>query len=521
MDSSETRWGPVGGGDDYQDSPPVPPPGLHRQHYSQDYTAPLMPPSTYGGRSNSASPVRNNRFDRHDSYNSGAYPAHSPMEFDDIDPHQIADDEDPFRDGTDSPQRRSNGVQPYMRAPVGEVGSGDGGMNVRPFGSRAHSGNYRHPSTKFDGREHTEKSSWKEMDEHKQRSRRKKILIIGGVLLLLAAIGAVVGGVMASKKSHSDSSSSSGTTSADSHSDNGLTANSKQVKALMNNPNLHKVFPAMDYTGVNMQYPACLTDAPSQDNVTLDVAMMSQLTAAIRTYGTDCNQTEMVLEAIDRLNMNDSLTVWLGVWLGNNETTNQRQLTQMYDVLQKYPTSRFKGVIVGNEVLFRKDLSLEQLGDTLQGVRQNLTSLKIDLPVATSDLGSDWTAQLVNYTDIVMANVHPFFAGVVVDQAASWTWSFWQNTDVVLTSGGSSSSTDGSKQIISEVGWPSQGGHNCGEEKCGTATGGSVAGIDEMNSFMDQWVCQAMANGTQYFWFEAFDEPWKIAYDSDGDGWEE
>lgn len=31
-------------------------------------------------------------------------------------------------------------------------------------------------------------------------------------------------------------------------------------------------------------------------------------------------------------------------------------------------------------------------------------------------------------------------------------------------------------------------------------------------AFLDTYVCQANSNGTQYFYFEAFDEPWKEIY---------
>jgi exo-beta-1,3-glucanase (GH17 family) len=83
------------------------------------------------------------------------------------------------------------------------------------------------------------------------------------------------------------------------------------------------------------------------------------------------------------------------------------------------------------------------------------------------------------------------------------TWSFWQTHDVILKS------ENGAKyptNIISETGWPSQGGNDCGTgAKCATKTEGAVAGISELNEFMDGWVCQSMANGTTYFWFEAFD----------------
>jgi hypothetical protein len=33
-------------------------------------------------------------------------------------------------------------------------------------------------------------------------------------------------------------------------------------------------------------------------------------------------------------------------------------------------------------------------------------------------------------------------------------------------------------------------------------------------------VCQALSNGTNYFWFEAFDEPWKHRFDTALNKWE-
>jgi exo-beta-1,3-glucanase (GH17 family) len=141
-----------------------------------------------------------------------------------------------------------------------------------------------------------------------------------------------------------------------------------------------------------------------------------------------------------------------------------------------------------------------------------LTAKGINLPVASSDLGDDWTQALADEVDYVMANIHPFFAGVTAEEAAGWTWSFWQNKDVPLKA-------DKSKHIISETGWPSAGGTNCGAAV--TCPVGSVAGIDEMNTFLDGWVCQALTNSTNYFLFEAFDEPWKIKFNEPGKEWED
>lgn len=359
-----------------------------------------------------------------------------------------------------------------------------------------------------------EKSEWLS----KQSTSNKKMKWIVGILVALIIVGGIAGGVVGgllSKKSskHSDPNAVSGeSASADTKNHGVLNQDSDEIKKLLGNKDLHKVFPGVDYTPMYTQYPDCLHYPASQNNVTRDVAVLSQLTNTIRLYGTDCNQTELVLEAIKLMGMSDKMKVWLGVWQDNNATTNARQLTQMYDILSKYGDDPFAGVIIGNEVLFREDMTETELGTIITNVRANFTNLKISLPIASADLGDNWTQIFADVVDYLMANIHPFFAGTPATDAAAWTYSFWTNKDTPLK-------TDLSKQIISETGWPSKGGKDCGAAT--SCTEGSVAGITEMNTFMDGWVCDALTNGTNYFWFEAFDEPWKWKFNEPGKEWED
>lgn len=305
-----------------------------------------------------------------------------------------------------------------------------------------------------------------------------------------------------------------GESAADDSAKNGdLDINSSDIKKLLNNKNLHKVFPGMDYTPLNTQYPDCMHNPPSQNNVTRDVAVLSQLTNKIRLYGTDCNQTQMVVHAVRQLKMTQDIKIWLGVWQDGNQTTNARQLAQMWDILDEYGADPFEGVIVANEILFRKEMTVTQLGTILDDVRQNLTSKSLKLPVASSDLGDNWNQGLADKSDYIMANIHPFFAGVSADVAAAWTYNFWETRDKTYWK------SDKSKNIISETGWPSDGGTDCGGAT--TCTGGAVASIENMNTFMNDFVCQSLANGTNYFWFEAFDEPWKVSFNEPGKAWED
>ncbi|KAJ5689514.1 glucan endo-1-3-beta-glucosidase btgC [Penicillium macrosclerotiorum] len=456
--------------------------------------------------------VSDGPYQRQSQYSTGNLPGV-------INPDDIADDgEDEFMPA--SRNRASQGAPAAAGAAGGAVAGGFlGGM----FGRNTHANPQYGPVPSGAGGLEAGAGAAQEKKAlgGSMPGRKKRGLIVGlvlGLVILGAIVGGAVGGTLGSK--HSEGSGSTDTASSDESTNGDLTKDSSEIKALMNNDNLHKVFPGMDYTPWGVQYPLCLKYPPSQNNVTRDMAVLSQLTNNVRLYGTDCNQTEMVLHAIDKLELTD-MRVWLGVWIDSNDTTTTRQLNHLYDILDDTKhTSIFNGVIVGNEALYRAGSSKASAEKTLIGyindVRDEVNKRNLDMTIATSDLGDNWNADMVEAVDAVMSNVHPFFAGVQVDVAAAWTWSFWQSHDVSLTKGTSK------KQIISEVGWPSGGGKDCGDSPvCDSDTPGSVASIDNMNQFMNDWICQALENGTDYFWFEAFDEPWKVQYNTPGKAWED
>jgi len=47
------------------------------------------------------------------------------------------------------------------------------------------------------------------------------------------------------------------------------------------------------------------------------------------------------------------------------------------------------------------------------------------------------------------------------------------------------------------------------------SNGASTASIANLQKFLDTYVCQANKNGTGYFYFEAFDEKWKVSQKHD------
>ena len=493
---------------------------MHRHTDSASSNAPLMESSVSSSSRGPPSPSRRSQFvpptaaaaisagaggaavGGTENYRNDVPRRWQGEDYSSFDPSSIADDGD---DGIESRPRSKRSRKGLSATAAGggiaaaEAGNGSFKVFDVRHGNEGGDGYGNFPPR---GRSDPEKSEW--LDKQRNGSKRLK-WIVGSIILLVviaAVVGGTTGGILGMKNSNSNGSTTS-PSSASSTDKNGLyDIHSPEVKALLNNDAFHKVFPGMDYTPLNAQYPDCIHNPPSANNITLDIAQLAQLTPAVRLYGTDCNQTELVLSAIDRLGYNDTLQLWLGVWLGNNATTNARQLSQMETLLQTYPAKHFAGIIVGNEVLFREDLTESALAANLSSVRQTLSDLAIDLPVATSDLGDDWTAALASDSDIVLANVHPFFAGVTPAAAPGWTWDFWQNHNVGLKTAASSEGKGWPGSIIAEVGWPSEGGTNCGgtDGSCASGEEGAVAGVEELNEFMEGWVCPSMENGTVFFW---------------------
>ncbi|KAL4872474.1 glycoside hydrolase superfamily [Aspergillus spectabilis] len=473
----------------------TPPNASQRSFFEQSYK---------GAGPHSAGP-----YQRHSAYSAHDYPV-------DINPDEILDDgDDGFAAVPNS--KRSNA------AGAAAAGGAAGGMLGGLFGAKKAADTSYGPVPGA-GLSSVEKRS------HYAKPRpsggsRKRGWIIGLILAFIvvgAIVGGAVGGTIGNRKSSGGGTESPSTSSADDdeESNGDLNKDSAEIKELMAMEGLHKVFPGIDYTPWGVQHPECDKWPPSQNNVTRDMAVLSQLTNTVRLYGTDCNQTEMVLHAIERLELTD-MKLWLGVWIDTNNQTNDRQIDQLYKILDDTKDhSIFRGAIIGNEALYRagdtKEHARQNIIRYMRQVRKHFEDNDINLKVATSDLGDNWDETLTAATDVVMSNVHPFFGGVEVEDAAAWTWSFWNNHNAPLTQGTNKGN------IIAEVGWPSGGGNDCGDgANCPDDTSGAVAGVEEMNQFMADWVCQALENGTDYFWFEAFDEPWKVQFNKGDMQWED
>ena len=125
------------------------------------------------------------------------------------------------------------------------------------------------------------------------------------------------------------------------------------------------------------------------------------------------------------------------------------------------------------------------------------------IPVYTTEIKD--LPNLIPEEDAVMDNVHPFFGGTLVENAANWTWEYFFNVDqypTLLTAKQLDLDTSQTKPaIISEIGWPTYPN----DRKVQAA----VPSVDNQRILLETFICEANKRQVPYFWFEFKDQPWK------------
>lgn len=261
------------------------------------------------------------------------------------------------------------------------------------------------------------------------------------------------------------------------------------------------LFFGVAYSPSNALEPQC---GFTRRDAMLDLARLSTITTKIRNYGMHCYQSEFILDAIEYMNLN--MTLAMGVWIGSNDTVNEEQMNTMKRIVAKYPNplELINSIYIGNEVLFREDKTRDELIEYIQDAKTFLQSKGIDdIPVGTSEIGSLVDLPLLQVCDIVGANIHPFFAGVPVEFATIWSLEFL-NFQVQPYN------EYNTKIVLSEIGWPSGGG----------TFGSSVASLSNLEYFANDFLCTFRDLPIEYYYFEAFDEPWKEIFWEGNRRWE-
>ncbi len=196
-------------------------------------------------------------------------------------------------------------------------------------------------------------------------------------------------------------------------------------------------------------------------------------------------------ELIPKIAHEFGLKTLVGAWLGTDEELNEKEVRGL---IAAAGAGYVDIAAVGNEVLYRGDLSAEVLLATIHRVKAALPNL----PVGYVDAYYEFTDHpaITAACDVVMANCYPFWEGCPFAHSLVYMKQMYQQAV---------NAANGKPVLITETGWPSRG----------TATEAAEPGERAaMGYFINaqQWSAK---EGIPVFYFSSFDESWKVGAEGD------
>lgn len=222
---------------------------------------------------------------------------------------------------------------------------------------------------------------------------------------------------------------------------------------------------------------------PTAAEVEEDVRLVAPRVRAIRTYASIEGNYE-VAEIAGR----HGLRVWKGAWLGRDLRQNDREVARLIETANRFPEVVDR-VIVGNEVLLRRDLPVEELARQIDRVKAAVRQ-----PVTYADVWEFWAQypQLAAHVDVVTIHVLPYWEDepLGVDRAMAHVRDVVRRIRAIFP---------GKPIAIGEIGWPS----------AGRWREAAVPSRVEQAVFLREFARLAAEEGFEYNLIEAFDQVWK------------
>ncbi len=233
---------------------------------------------------------------------------------------------------------------------------------------------------------------------------------------------------------------------------------------------------------------------PAPAKIAEDFALIAGEANGIRTYqaleGTPAQTAARLANhtGIAALAQKAGLKMWLGIWLGADPAKNAQEIAAGIAEANAYPDTVTR-VVVGNEVLLRRELSVDDLNADIDEVHA-----QVKQPVAYADVTDFWKQfpQVAPHVDVVMIHILPYWEDKPLGLDAA--------LNSVQTTTESFKKLFPGKQIsIGETGWPSRGRWR------------GAAAPSRVNEavYLRRFATQAAVDGVDYNIIEAFDQNWK------------
>lgn len=181
----------------------------------------------------------------------------------------------------------------------------------------------------------------------------------------------------------------------------------------------------------------------------------------------------------------------VGAWLGKDKDLNEQEIAGLIQLAKQ---GYVDIAAVGNEVLYRKDLSEEELLAYIQRVKTAIP----ETTVGYVDAYYEFTdcPKISDACDVILSNCYPFWEGCQIDYSLVYMKQMYQQAMLAAK---------GKKVIITETGWPSQGKNFEDAEP-------SMENAIKYFINTQQW---SREENIEIFYFSSFDESWKVGAEGD------
>ncbi len=185
------------------------------------------------------------------------------------------------------------------------------------------------------------------------------------------------------------------------------------------------------------------------------------------------------------------LKTLVGAWLGDDKELIEEEISGLIKLAKD---GYVDIAAVGNEVLYREDLSEEELLEYINRVKSDIP----DVAVGYVDAYYEFTAcpRITEACDVILANCYPYWEGCPIEYSLMHARQMYYQAKAA---------GNGKKVIVTETGWPSQGT---------PLQGASPSRINALRYFlnMQQW---SKEENIDMFYFTSFDESWKVGAEGD------
>lgn len=224
-----------------------------------------------------------------------------------------------------------------------------------------------------------------------------------------------------------------------------------------------------------------------------DLALLSHYTDCVRTYST-AEGVDQVVPTARRY----GLKVLLGLWLSNKAEKNREQVATGI-ALAKTNADVIAGVIVGNEVLLRGEMSVTDLIATIREVKAQVPE-----PVTYADVWEYWLrySDVQNAVDFVTIHILPYWEDfpIPAEFAAAHVSVIRKEVAAAIP---------GKEIVIGEFGWPS----------AGRMREGARPSPSNQARAITETLALAKRQNFRLNVIEAFDQPWKRALEGAAGGY--